>query len=199
LFDLSTDPNEKQDISEGHPEITQRLSRAMVAAMLPEEDAFHVWIMASHDEEPHRFTGEVRLLGGIRRVQAFSLEEGDSYSVEGDTIKFDILSTLPAMQIDKHLMITPAEGAETLEAKVRVDGRISPDRYYPYGVLEPEPSGFATVHIDDFPLGPNLTAEMAGLPAVCYIWGVRGFSRGEVMAELGPETTEQLRALGYIN
>ncbi len=199
LYNLETDPGEFNDISAEHVDLVSRLAGEVVMAMLPEETAFHLWITRGYGEAPARFTGTVRVPGGIIKVFPFQLTEHDEYVVEGDTITFDITSAIEKLGPNKHLLILPAEGAYTLEASVRVNGRVQPDRFYPYGTRSPEPTGSATISIDDFPLGLNLPLAFEALPASCYIWAVRGHDQTEDAAELDTETIEQLRALGYLN
>ena len=199
LYDLSADAEERENIGDLHREMTDRLSRAMIAAMLPDKSVFHVWFLGSPDEGLMRFTGTLKVPGGIEEVQAFELTEEDEYSIEGDTVRFSVTNRAPEARVDKHLSIVPAGEADALEMTLRVDDRIDPDRFFPYGTLDPEPSGFATVHLDDFPLVPDIPIGEQSLGGACYVWGVRGFGNEVERAELDPESLEALRALGYIH
>jgi len=199
LYNLAVDPGEIQDISESHPEVAERLSHEMVSAMLPEQNTWHVWITGGHGDSPHVFTGTLRVPGGFRCVQSFNLTQTDNYAVHEDRILFSITSSVSELGLLKHLIITPNPGADTLEASVQVDGRVDPERFFPYGSRRAEPSGSATVLLGDFPLGAHLPLSMQGYPAACYLWGLRGIESEEDRAELDAETRAQLRALGYIN
>jgi len=199
LYNLAVDPGEMEDISESSRDVAQRLAGEILASTMPEQTAFHLWVTRSYIREPHRFTGTLRVPGGIERVDAYRLEDGDSYTVEGNTITFDISCTLGPLEPNKHLAIVPAHGADTLEATVRVDGEISPDRFFPHGFEIPEPSGSSTIRIHDFPLGPYFPSAWEEDPSACYIWGAAGQDGEETLAELDPQTVDQLRSLGYLN
>ena len=199
LFNLEDDPGETIDISGDDPELTRELTAAIVQAMVPDQTGFHIWITRGYSEGPHMFTGTLTVPGGIKKVYDFKLTDSDTYIVEGDTITFTIISATVGMGSNKHLLILPEEGADTIDATIFVDGRIQNDRFYPYGSRMPEPSGSAVVSINDFPLGPSLPLSIEEYPAGCYIWGVRGYDREENRVELDEETQEQLRALGYVN
>ncbi len=197
LYDLDADPGETADVRELNTDVTMRLAEAIAGTMLPDQTAFHVWITVSHNETPRRFTGTLRVPGGIESVQDFLLARDDHFAIEGETLTFDLSSRNDNLGLYRHLLIIPAEDAETLEATVRVNGAIDPMRFFPYGLRIPEPSGSATVQIDDFPLGPDLPQALEKLPAACYIWGVRGYASEVTRVEHDPITLEQLRALGY--
>jgi arylsulfatase A-like enzyme len=199
IYNLADDPGETTDIRQGNDELAYKLVEAMAEAMKPDQTAFHVWITVSHNEMPRRFTGTLRVPGGIETVQGFLLTDDDHYSVNGDTVTFDFSSRNDILGLYRHLLIVPADDSDTVEASVRVDGAVDPVRFFPYGTSVAEPSGAATVRIDDFPLGPDLPQALEDNPAACYIWGVRGYAREEVAVEHDPATQEQLRALGYLH
>ncbi len=199
LFDLQADPGETNDINAQNTDLVDRLLIEIVSAMHPRETALHLWITQSFNEAPCRFTGTIRIPGGIEEVQAYHLTEKDSYTLEGDTIRFDIISPLKQIGPNKHIVIIPAHGAEAAEVSVLVNGRVQPDRFYPYGTRTPEPTGSATVRMDDFPLGTYQPLEIEERPAACYVWGVRGYDQEDTPAELDAETLEQLRAIGYFD
>jgi len=198
LFDLEADPNEMNDIADSNPDIVDDLSRRIISAMLPEESTFHVWFMGSFVDEPRRFTGTLRVPGGIRSMQAFGLTGDDEAVLEGDTVRFAITNANPEATVDKHITIVPAPAAETLEIALLVDGFVDPDRFFPYGTMQTEPSGFATVDLDDFPLVPDIPTGEQAIHGACHVWGVRGFGGDVQRAEMDEESLEQLRALGYI-
>ncbi|HDS30946.1 MAG TPA: hypothetical protein ENN67_07890, partial [Firmicutes bacterium] len=198
LFDLEIDPDELTDISEDNKELALILVAKMAETMLPDQTAFHLWVTVSHHESPKRFSGTLKIPGGIESVEGFLLTDDDRYSIDSDTISFDFSSLNNIQGLYRHLVIIPAEGAETLEASLLVDGAVDAKRFYPYGTNVPEPSGSAMVSIDDYPLGPELPPALDTIPAACFIWGVRGYERQDVAIMHDPETEEQLRALGYL-
>ena len=198
VYDLENDPGETIDIHEDNPELTYNLAEAIAGTMLPDQTAFHVWITISYSEEPKRFTGTLRIPGGIENVQDFLLTDDDHYTVDDNTITFDFSSRNDILGLYRHLLIVPADDSEILEVEVLIDGEVAPNRFFPYGNSTPEPSGSVTVEIDDFPLGPELPQALEGLPAACYIWGVRGYSQEYIAVEHDPITQEQLDALGYV-
>jgi len=198
LYNLETDPGETLDIRADNEQLTAALCAEIFTAMRSSETAFHVWITRSYREPQARFTGTVRVPGGIERVVAFQLTEDDSYTFHDDTLNFNVTSSLEILGPNKHFVVVPAEGADSLEVTVLVDGKISPDRFFPYGSMTPEPSGKATVKITDFPMGTSLPYAIEEYPASCYIWGVIGSDRYETPAEFDEKTLEQLRSLGYI-
>ncbi len=197
LFNLEFDPDEKQDLSAAEPEIIDRLRTEIVVAMRPSQTAFHVWITRSYLEEPATFNGTIRFPGGFDSVDAFLLGEDDEYSIEGDTITFEITSSLQLLGPNKHLLIRPSRDSTILEATLLVNGRAEPERFYPYGTRTPEPSGSAVISIYDFPLGTTLPYAIEDHPASCYIWGVQGYDHEDEVVDLDEKTIEQLRALGY--
>ncbi len=198
LYDLEADPGENVDVSGDHRELTREISQKIVSAMLPDQTAFHIWITRSYGETSKRFEGQLRIPGGIEYVLAFKLSTIDNYAVQGDTVRFALTSSHEIMGPNKHIMVVPAEGADTLEISITVDGRIQPDRLFPYGSKVSEPSCSATVSIDDFALGPDLPLAIEELSAGCYVWGVRGYDRDENRILIDEQTREELRALGYI-
>jgi len=198
LFDLENDPGEKRDVSSLYPEIADGLAREMVVQMLPEETTFHIWFMGSGSESPRRFTGTLRMPGGIGNMQAFGLTGDDEYRVDGDTVTFAVTNANPEVGVDKHFTLGPAGDSDTLEITLRVDGKIDPEHFFPYGTLKPEPSGFAVVHIGDFPLVADIPTGEKALQGAFYVWGVRGFGYGVERAQLDQESLDQLKALGYI-
>ncbi len=202
LYDLVNDPMEYTDISDGNPEITQRLSREATLGMLPIQTVFVIIVIGDPENGPDRFTGTVKVPGGI----AFSIDsgflDGDEFSVEGEIMEFDV-SSHSDNEI-KALIIIPAPGADAIEATMLADGEIDPERFYPYGTSTPEPSGSATVSIHDFSWPNRIPEDGLERPVSCYIMGIPGFPRDNMTGEfenveLDPETKEQLRALGYIN
>ncbi|MFH1676944.1 MAG: sulfatase-like hydrolase/transferase, partial [bacterium] len=199
LYDLEKDPMEANNIAEEFPDIAQGLSKAMVAEMLPSENSFHMWIVAKPGEEARIFTGTLRIPGGIKSVHPFSIGPDDEVSTNGDTVTFRMIGLKSNTEIDKHLIIIPNEGSDTIIADVMVDGKIAPDRFYPYGTLTAEPSGHAEVKIEQFPLGSDLSTAMAFVPSSCFLWGVKGFTREEKRVQLSDEDIEQLKALGYVH
>jgi arylsulfatase A-like enzyme len=197
LYDLETDPGEMNDISGDESELTAELSGEIVSAMRPSQTAFHVWMTRSYREPRARFTGTLRVPGGIKEVTAFQLTDEDSYTVEGDTLTFDVMSALELLGPNKHFVIVPVEGADTLEATILINGEVRPDRFFPYGNRTPEPSCTATVKIGDFPLGTALPYAIEEFPATFYLWGVVGYDGEESPSDMDTETLEQLRSLGY--
>jgi len=199
LFNMEDDPGETTDISADHPDIVARLTREIVSSMLPDQTAFHVWITRGYREAPHEFSGTIHVPGGIEEVTAFRLDQGDVYNIDGDTISFTIKSSQVMLGPNKHIMIIPSDGAESMEVSVLVDGLIQNDRFFPYGSRESEPSCTAAVHIDDFPLGTSLPLAIEEYPAGCYLWGQMGYDLDDESIEMDNEMREQLRALGYLN
>lgn len=198
LYDLEKNPKETEDLGAEDKATTRQMSERIAGAMIPEQTGLHIWITRSYNEAPQTFTGTLRVPGGIERVVAFRLLGGDSYEVKDDTITFSITSSLELLGPNKHLLIIPAKGADTLEASILVGGQVRPDRFFPYGIDRPEPSCAATVNIRDFPLGPELPLSIEENPAGCYIWGVRGFDSESDRVTLDQETKDQLRSLGYL-
>lgn len=198
LYDLAADPGELTDISSYHPEIASNLTGEMTLAMMPSDTEFHLWITRGHGDVRHLFTGTISLPGGLDSVRGFRLEDDDWYEIDGSTIRFEILSGNDILGPNKHLLIIPSVGSDTLEITVEIDGETSGDRFFPYGTYDFEPTYHATVSLDDFPLGADLPLTEEERPAVCYLWGSRGFTSADRAAH-SEETLEQLRSLGYIN
>ncbi|MFH1676348.1 MAG: sulfatase [bacterium] len=199
LFNLESDPGETKDLSKEKQGLAIELSKEIVKAMLPERTAFNMWITRGFNEGSTRFQGTLRVPGGIEKVEAFRLLPTDIYSVNDDTVTFDIESSVDYIGPYKHMIITPAKGAYDIEASIRVDGKIDPERFFPYGNLTPEPTCEATMNINDYSLGPVFPEIIEDFPAACFIWGVRGFDKDRKKAELDPETIERLKSLGYLN
>jgi hypothetical protein len=199
LYDLSADPKEKTDIAGQFPDLSRDLSRSIALAMRPDKTAIYLWVTRSIQEAQKRFTGTVRVEGGIENVEAFLLEKGDTYQVNGDTVTFDITSASTVLGPNKHLTITPAKGANLIYSSVRVDGKIAPDRYFPHGNFTQEPTGEATVSLDDYPIGPDLPITMEESPSMFFLWGVRGQDREANGVELDEQTKAQLKSLGYVD
>jgi hypothetical protein len=155
--------------------------------------------MRAYGEGPQRFSGTIKVPGGIKDVQTYRLEGSDKFELNGDTITFDILSSEETLGPNKHIQITPAPGADTMTVEIRVNGKIMPGRFFPYGTEVSEPTCAATVKLDSFPLGPELPMTEVGQPAGCYLWGAVGRQGQGEAAQLDEQTKAQLRALGYVN
>jgi arylsulfatase A-like enzyme len=213
LFDLVNDPGETVDVGSAHIENSNTLRTALGLLMRPANTAIHVWI-SGYEQEEHKFTGSIKIPGGIDKVQTFLFDSEDKYSVSGDTLEFSISSlvnqrpgmdnlmprgvTIPHLPL-KHLVITPLSEAETIEASVMVDGAVSPDRFFPFGNMTAEPSGSATVNIASYPMIPAIPQGRESISDSLIIWGVLGTHTDKPPAELDPQTLEQLKALGYVN
>ncbi len=203
LYDFSADPGEKSDVSERYPLITEALSSKTRLAMVPLQTTFILTIIGDSKDGPAGFSGTVRIPGGIAFAAATGTSDSDSYSAEGDTIRFDFSSATTIEEPAKALIILPAPGGDTIEVSVLADGKVDPGRFYPYASSAPEPSGSATVKVSDLPWPNRIPADVRARPVALYVMGIPGFPRGETGAfenvELDPEVREQLRALGYVN
>jgi hypothetical protein len=213
LYDLSVDPGETTDVSNEHPEEKAALLAALQMIIRPQTSAIHLWV-SGFENFNHRFTGSIQVPGGIEQVQTYLFDPGDTYSVIGDTLEFDISSLInqpitadilvpcdmpPSRQPIKHLVITPAPEVNTVDISVTVDGEITSDRFFPYGNNVADSSGSASIGFHDFPMVPILPTRDNILPDSLIFWGVLGTESEEPPTELDPETLEQLRALGYLN
>ena len=167
--------------------------------MRSSDTAFHVWITRGFgDTSLHEFTGTINVPGGFESVKGFRLNENDSYEVDGNTITFKITNEEESIGPNKHLLIVPSEGSDTIEAAILVDGKIEDERFYPYGTLESEPTCAATMKLTDFPLGADLPLSYLGKPAACYLWATRGYDQMESTID-DIRALEELRSVGYLN
>jgi arylsulfatase A-like enzyme len=213
LFDLANDPGETMDLGNEHPEEKAALLAALQMMIRPETSAIHVWV-TGYEHSDHRFTGSIQVPGGIEQVQTYLFDPGDTYTVSGDTLEFNISSLInQSLGADslaprgvlfvplpiKHLMITPSPDADKVDISVTVDGEISSNRFFPFGNESVNSSGSASIGLDDFPMVPILPIPQDLRPDSLILWGVRGTESEEPPVELDPETLEQLRALGYLN
>jgi arylsulfatase A-like enzyme len=198
LYNIQDDPRELTDLADSHRDIVTRLSREIALTMLPSETALHVWITRGFNEGPQKFTGSITIEGGIDKVEGYLLDSGDSYEVNGDTVTFNITSSVVTLGPNKHLKIIPSVGADTFTADLLVNGKVDPERFLPYGVDTRETSGHAEFKISGFPLGPDMPLGLIHIPAACYLWGVKGTDRREGPIQLDEQAKEQLRALGYL-
>jgi len=202
LFDLESDPDERNDISTLHPEIARRLSEVTARAMVPMQTTFIVAVTGDREGGPAGFSGTIRVPGGIDFVMPSGLISDDGYYIEGDTITFDLTSETTLENPMKALVVIPEEGGDTIEVSVLADGRVDPNRLYPYGTDTPEPTGAATARVFDLPWPNRIPMDSRELPVACYVLGFPGHPRDTLSGfqhiELDPETREQLRALGYV-
>jgi len=203
LYDLASDPMEMNDISAAHPETARRLAWEMVKAMLPTQTTFALTMLGDPAGGPTRFSGTIDVPGGVAYVKDSGFLEGDEFSTEGTEIAFDFSTAIDPEEPLKSLIVIPAPGGDTIEVTVLADGRVDPDRFFPYASSDPESTGSARVRVYDLPWPNRIPANALELPVACYILGLPGYPRdGETEfehRELDPETLEQLRALGYIN
>ena len=213
FYNLVNDPGETKDASAGNPEGKAALLAALGMLIRPETSAIHIWV-TGYENKDHKFAGKIRVAGGIERVQTHLFDPGDTYTVSGDTLYFNISSLInQALGADnliprgvtfipapmKHLVITPSAGSGSVDVSVTVDGEISGDRFYPFGNKAANSSGSASMGLDDFPMAAILPMGQVSPTDSLIVWGVRGTQSAEAPTELDPETIEQLRALGYLN
>ena len=213
LFDLANDPGETTDLSDELPEEKAAMVATLQMMLRPESSEIHVWV-TGYEQYDHRFTGSIHVPGGVGQVQTYLFDSGDTYTVSGDTVNFNISSlinqplgpdnlrprgvTFIPMPM-KHLMITPSPDVDMVEFSVTVDGEISGSRFFPFGNSTVNSSGSVSVGIDEFPMVPLLPTPGESPPDSIILWGARGTQSDEPPIELDPETLEQLRALGYLN
>jgi hypothetical protein len=57
----------------------------------PETSSIHAWV-TGYEKYDHRFAGEIRVPGGIEKVQTYLFDPGDAYTVSGGTLRFPISS-----------------------------------------------------------------------------------------------------------
>jgi len=201
LYDLEDDPGETTDISDGEPELVERLSRGIVLNMIPRNHAFFLAVIGNPDDEPVRFTGTLEIPDGIRAVREYAFQDGDSFTVRGNTISFDIAGTINDEKKEKVLVIFPSHGSYECEANVMVNGRTPGDRFYPHGTSVPEPSGMASIDIAEFPWPAGVPGGYLQGRSACYLIGTPGMDPSEEEMEgraLDATALEQLRALGYL-
>jgi len=196
LFNIESDPGEFSDLSDAEPEIVLKMSHAMSQKMLPDRSVFHVWFIGSPQEPAKRFSGSITFSSGIGEITAHGIEPDDVWSYDSHTLTFDIANTVPDLAIDKNFTIFPSTDSVEITASVLIDPQTGGEYFYPYGNLEPELSGTATIDISEYPLGIEMPGGQLKLPPGMYIFGMMGFEHGEDF-ELDEESKEQLRALGY--
>ncbi|MCX6645657.1 MAG: sulfatase [bacterium] len=198
LFNLEDDPGELTDISSLNPEISSSLIYKIITKMLSDKSTFNVWFMGSFIENPHLFTGTLRVPGGIDSVLPFALSGDDTWTLEGDTIIFSITNADPSTNVDKHFVIVPSEDADTLEIEFLVDGEIHPEKLFPLGTNVSAESNSVSVKLTDFPLVANIPTGENAFSGAMYVWGILGL--GEILSrnELDPESIAILKSLGYI-
>jgi len=201
LYNLETDPDEREDRSETYPEIAERLAGLSTLAMLPIQTVYVLALMGDNEGGPDRFTGTITVPEGIAfaTVSGF-IEDDDQWSQDGNTITFDLSS-----QIDldiKAIVLVPAAIESAIDVSLLSDGRVSPDRFFPYASEQPEMSGTATVNVWDLTWPNRITPNALTNPVAAYVLAIPGFPRDESGSftpnELDAETMEQLNALGYI-
>ena len=199
LYNLEDDPGELNDISEANPEITGTLVLQIITKMLSEKSTFNVWFMGSFVEEPHLFTGTLRVPGGIDTVQEFALSGDDEWMLDGDTVRFSILNANPSANVDKHLIIVPSGDSDTLEIEFLVDGEFRPEKLYPLGTNVPAESNTVSVKLSDYPLVANIPTGEDAFTGAMYVWGILGL--GEILSrpEMDEETLAILESLNYIH
>jgi len=207
VYDLSADPWEMTDLSPNMPEIIARLAPDMVLNMLPIRSMYIVLIAGDPDEGEFEFSGTFRIAGGIRDAMMIrsTIPSGeDSWSLEGDTITFRIMSPSGKPSNIKAYAIVPEESDGDFEASLSVNGASPIDRFFPYGNGAVAPDGHATAKIRDFTWPAMIPPDPLESQMACYIIGIPGMDPEELRSEfepvvLSPETREQLRALGYVN
>ena len=199
LYNLERDPEELSDIADLYPEVVGNLIIEILLKMLPEKSTFNVWFMGSFVEEPHLFTGILRVPGGIASVQPFAFSDDDTWTLEGDTVHFSITNANPTTRVDKHFVIVPSEGTDTLEIEFLVDGEIRPDKLFPYGTNELSSSNIVSVSLSEFPLVANIPTGENAFTGAMYVWGIQGFGEDQSRAEMDPETRAILESLSYIH
>jgi len=200
FYDLENDPMETTDIYSEHTDIADNLGRIMTARMLPDTTAFHAWFMRNNDGPPAIFEGTITIDTGFEYAQEFGFDPRyDTIEIDGNTISFKVVNSLPESGIDKHIAIFPTSDDVTIDVALEVNSNAAVDYLYPYGTTELEPSGSASVHISEYPLGPDFETHDITLPPGLYIWGVQGFDPEIFEQHFDPETWDEIRSLGYIN
>jgi len=203
LYNLQDDPGETANLIAIHPEIAERLKDAMTKTMPPLLATFLVTMVGETQGGPDRFSGSIEIPGGYSSVISSGVLDHDNFREDGETIFFNFDMVTDAETPFKSLIIVPNPGSTAMTIKVIADGRPEPDRLYPYGTSVPEPSGMATVNLNDFPWPNALPPDAGRRPVAIYVIAIPGPTSLDYIleneAEFDPETREQLKALGYIN
>jgi len=96
LFQLATDPEERQNLVDVAPEIADRLSQRLREHESRVLEGFQLRLLNKpvQKEAPHRYTGLLTTRGRFVDLQTWHLEEGDraALSADGKSLRFDVES-----------------------------------------------------------------------------------------------------------
>ncbi len=202
LFDLESDPSETTDISSDHPDLVEELKDEMIVNLLPRQPLFIIGIVGDPDNDPVRFTGTLEIPGGFSVIRDYAFQDGDTYTVNGNTIELDISGTINDDRKSKVMVIYPSEGATDLSASIMANYELPMDRFFPYGSDRAEPSGEITISLNEFPWPADLPDNYQDDKTAMYLLAFPGFDPSvldQVPDEMDQETREQLEALGSLN
>ncbi|MCX6645659.1 MAG: sulfatase-like hydrolase/transferase [bacterium] len=203
LFNLEDDPRELNNISGQFPDITGRLAMESTLAMPPAANMFLLLFTGDMSGAPQRFSGAVTVPGGLGGARVVGFSNTDIYSIEDNTVIFDLSPEFTPSNPVKAIAIFPSNNGDTIDVTLLADGMMNNDRFYPHGTNIVETSGHAVIIMSDLPWPNRITANAGIHPAACYVLGFPGVSNGQQQdfehMTFDPETVEQLRALGYIN
>jgi len=201
LYDLENDPGETADIAFSHPDLVEKLTDEM-RRMLPRKPHFLVIFVGHPDDNEMTFSGTLSLEGGIDTVQEYAFSDVDSFSIDENTIQFDVTHET-GEKFYKLLVVFPSHLSYDMGVSVRIDGDVPGDRFYPYGTADTALDGEAEINIGTFPWPANIPGNYENLKTACYVIAVPGIDpevdESGMDAGLDAETIEQLRAIGYLN
>jgi arylsulfatase A-like enzyme len=193
MYDLASDPRERDDLSDRRPDDRRALVRALFSQVDFLSGGWNVrW---SSDGGRHRFQGQIRTKGIFRTVVPLFRERG-KYVLESEGV-LDFSD--PDQTGASGLSFTLAPEDAEAEFYLLIDGRPLPERVF-LGGNENRPRTMP------FPLEgrPSVEAAFAKPPRAdgkelgFFIWRLRPAGPDQSVV-LDDEIRERLRSLGYVN
>jgi arylsulfatase A-like enzyme len=203
LFNLEDDPRELNDLSGQFPDITGRLAMESTLTMPPAANMFLLMFTGDTSDAPHRFSGAVTVPGGLGAARAVGFNDTDVYTIQENTVIFELSPEFSQANPVKAIAIFPAGNGDTINVALLADGVLNGDRFFPHGTDIANTSGHAEIMMADMPWPNRIPVDSGTRPAACYVLGFPGISNSQLQEfepmNFDPETVEQLRALGYLN
>jgi arylsulfatase A-like enzyme len=204
LFDIASDPHEKRDLVAMKPQVVSELSRQIQQSLVATLDGYHlIAVSGGRDSVVRARFGAV---SAFREVALSQPERADAFRLSEDRRTLDVklrlapaTRPLPAADVDG-IRIRTVDDRIVLLERLEIDGVAAPEGSTDVGNGRPfRPGGFPwrflphPPNVVRYPLAPPQAVDRNPRLRLSYV------KRGPApVAEIRPETREQLRALGYL-
>ncbi len=205
LYNLETDPEERQNLISSEPELAAELSELVNNYMMQAQSGWHL-----RTRYPFNIRGVLRTTGRFTPVKAFTIEEDDSLEVSGDQkeIFFNFKSEKRADTLDGiDFNLLPSDAALELEildagdlsissalSRIYIGSRYAKPSKHPVPLTGERLTADPLVDITDLII---ITKSRRGKIPGLYIWKLRDREQKIQWADIDQNTRQRLESLGY--